>query len=120
MAGKSETATEVDKVLAGLQPIADALKVAVTEVWNIYVRRYLAKGVSELMVSGAIAAAALIKLGNSNWVWLPLAVALLIAYDGIQLTINPSYFALNDIIERLRNETKDKEPSSPSRLTRYY
>lgn len=97
---------KVQEVLSSLQPIADALKVAVTEVWKMFVRRYLAKGVSELLVAGAITAAAIYKLSSSNWIWLPFGVALLIAFDGVQLTINPSYYAAGDIIERLKDENK--------------
>ena len=97
--------------LDSLQPIANALKVGVTEVWKMFIRRYLAKGASELLVAAAIAAVAVMKLGNSNWIFLPLALALLIAYDGIQLVINPSYFAVGDIIGRLHDENKKSDSS---------
>lgn len=97
--------TKTDDILKSLEPIATALKVTVEKVWGIFVRRYLAKGISQLLVAVAITAAAIAKLGDSNWIWLPLAIALLIAYNAVNLVINPDFFALTDIVERIKEET---------------
>lgn len=104
MAKTTKALTATEEVLGKLQPIADALKVGVSELWKIFVKRWLAKGASEMLVAVCITVAAIIKLGESNWVFLPLGVALLIAYDAINLLINPEYFAIADITNRLKDE----------------
>lgn len=96
-----------EDILKSLQPIADALKVAVTEIWGIYVRRYVAKGISQLLVAASIAGAAINKSEGNNWVFAPLAVALLIAYNAVNLLANPKYFAINDIVEKINTEKSE-------------
>lgn len=94
-----------DPVASALQPIANALKVGVTEVWKIFIWRYVAKGAGELLGAVAITVMFTIKIGvATNWILLPWLVSLLIAYDGLQLIINPRYFAARDIAERIKNE----------------
>ena len=96
-----------EDVLKTLGPFADGLKKTVGQLWKIFIMRYVAKGLSELFVAGVIAWITTDKLYTHHWVyWLciPLPIVLLFCLDAIQLLINPAYYAMNDVIERIKKE----------------
>lgn len=109
---KSDTESVVDKasqdVLNLLQPLADGLKVAVGELWSIFVRQQVVKGLNAVFTAGVLFASAYF-LGQhiGYWALLPAAVGVVLIYDAIQHLGNPKYFALDDInkkMSKIRNE----------------
>lgn len=106
---------KLDEVLKSLDPLAKTLGVAVTELWKIFCRQYLVKGVSQLF-SGIIFIIGAIFMGIylvpiSNW--LIIAVigvsiwSILFIHSSIPYLFNCSYYALDDLMDRIKGETKD-------------
>ncbi len=89
-------------ILDKLQPLANVLKVAVEEIWKILIRRYVAKAISEIVLALIVIGVSFWKIGNSNWIFLPLGLMLLPIYDGINLLVSPAYYALREIMERVK------------------
>lgn len=93
--------TEAD-ILTKLEPLAKALKIAVGKLWDIFVRRYIAKGVSEIFIALVISAVSLVLLREHPMVlWVPFVVVAALLYDAIQLLINPAYYAIEDIMDKI-------------------
>ena len=97
-----------DDVTKLLQPIADTFKVAVTELWKIFVRHYVVRGVSELftaliliVIAGAVWDG--FTTNEKYWAIAPLLVGVVFIYDAIQLVGNPQYYALDEIIKKVKN-----------------
>lgn len=91
-----------------LVPFSQTLGKAAGDIWKIFVRRYTAKAVAELFVAIVGTVITLDKLWAHHWVyWLciPFPIIMLLAYDGIQLLINPAYFAMGDVEETIKRAT---------------
>lgn len=99
-----------DAINKALEPLAKGVKSTVGSLWKIFVRRYIAKGVSEMVAAGIIMWLTTDKLWAHHWVWwlcIPFPVCVLLIFDAIQLLINPHYWAMNDIVERIKAERRD-------------
>lgn len=104
-ATKEEGAEKVTKenVMRQLQPLADALKVAVTELWSIFVRQSIVKGISALFTALILTAGAwALKDSIHYWALIPLVIAIALVYDAIAQLGNPKYYALEDITKRTK------------------
>lgn len=86
-----------------LKPIADKIGIAVQELWKVFVKRYVAKGVSEIVIALLLDGLAIYKLGGSNWVLIPLFLMMIPLYDGVNLLISPGYYALKEIMRMIRD-----------------
>lgn len=98
-----------EEALAKLDPFAEGLKKTVEQLWGIFVRRYIAKGVAELFGAGVIAWLTYVKLWQDHWVyWLciPFPAIMVLAIDAIQLLINPHYYAMNDVAATIKRQQK--------------
>lgn len=108
----SKKTTSTDKpmthesVLKNLEPLSKTLKSTVGEVWKIFVKRYIAKGVSELFAAIVISVISVMLLWAKHRIWIlaPAGVVTFLIFDAIQLLINPAYFAMNDVIDRIKKE----------------
>ena len=91
-----------------LVPFSETLGKAAGEVWKIFVRRYLAKGAAEIFVSIVTIIVATDKLWTHHfWYWcIPFVVVMFLAYDAIQLLIDPAYFAMGDVEDTLKRATQ--------------
>jgi len=103
-----------EDVMKALEPIAKGIGIAVSELWKIFTRQYFIKGVSQLfagIVSGLgtyFLGRYLIPIGIVNTVLVVAGViwSLMFFYSAIPLLFNPQYFALNDIIEKIKGVKK--------------
>lgn len=107
---KEEEETEATdlatKDLGALAPLAKVLKSTVGEVWKIFIKRYVAKGLAELFAAIVISGMSVVLLHITNWLWIPFPFVVVLMFDAIQLLVNPAYFALNDALERINDERK--------------
>ena len=99
--------TQERDILELLKPIADTFKVAVTELWGIFINQYIVKGIAELF-TGVICLTISIFLYKHLPEYYklfgiaPFMIFMGFAYDSIQLIGNPKYWALEDIMRRLK------------------
>ena len=90
-------------IKTGIEAIAKGLGVAAVELWEIFVRQYVVKGITEVFT-------ALVLIGSSvaifkyfgPWGLVPLAVALPFCYGAILLLGNPKYYAIQDITDKIK------------------
>lgn len=106
MAEKVATDGVAADAIKGLQPLAKVLQRTAEQLWKIFVMRYVAKGLSQVFLAVTLSGFSYLLLHRNHLIWItPFVVAsLVLAYDAIQLLVNPYYYALNDVILRLRNE----------------
>jgi len=90
-------------VKAGIEAIARGLGIAAVELWSIFVRQYVVKGMTEVFT-------ALVLIGSGiamfkyfgAWGLVPLAIALPFCYGAIMLLGNPKYYAIDDITKKIK------------------
>lgn len=93
--------TEAKKIIDSL---AKGLGVAATELWGIFVRQYVVRGLNELFTALVLFVAAwFLKDYLSFWALAPVAFGIGLIYGAINYLGNPKYFALNDIVERVKD-----------------
>lgn len=86
----------------GLESLAKGIGVAATELWIIFVRQYLVKGIAMLFT-------AILFLIVAWFLWkiwplvtiLPIGGAIALMYASIMYIGNPRYYALNDLTQKL-------------------
>jgi hypothetical protein len=107
---KSTKATTKAEGLAAVEPLAKLLGKLPGELWKIFVMRYVAKGAAEVVIGGAFIWVASLKLWTNHFPYwcIPAVLTAILFFDAIQLLINPRYFAMNDIIERVNAERNSK------------
>ena len=97
---------ELSEVLKNLEPIAEALKIGVGEIWQVFYRKYLVKGLSELVVIVILGVIIYltyhIKTVNSFTVPICTIAGLGYLFDAINLIGNPKYYALTEIYDLLK------------------
>jgi|SRR5882672_6366288 len=94
-----------ESVLAGLEPLSGVLKQTVSTIWGIFVRRYVAKGLSFLVAAFAVVFVSIRLLGTETpWLFLPAVPVLVLLLDSIQLLVNPQYFAMEDVLRKVNEE----------------
>lgn len=92
-----------------IDSLAKGLGVAATELWSIFVRQYVVRGANELFTAIVLFVAAFfLKDYIGFWALLPTAVGIGFVYGAISYLGNPKYYALNDIVKRIR-EFKDND-----------
>lgn len=102
-------AKKSDKVIPSsvseiINQIAKGLGVAAVELWSIFVRQYLVRGITELFTGLVLVASAyFLQPYIGLWILLPLAVSLIFFYGAILLIGNPKYYAIDDISNRVKN-----------------
>lgn len=109
MAAAPKKAKVQEDVEKQLEPMAKALKKTAEQLFRVYVKRYLAKGIAELFVGIVIAVLTLNKLWANHWVWwlcIPFPIIMLLALDAIQCIINPAYHAIGDVEDLIKRNKK--------------
>lgn len=87
-----------------IDSLAKGLGVAASELWGIFVRQYVVKGLNELFTALVLFTSAwFLKDYISFWALVPVAFGIGLIYGAISYLGNPKYFALNDIVERVRD-----------------
>lgn len=95
-----------------ISAIAKTLGVAVGELWSIFVRQYLVRGVAEAFTGIVLCVASYFLVPYIGlWILVPLAGALVMFYGAIFFMGNPKYYAIEDITGKIREfkETKSRE-----------
>lgn len=97
----SAMADSADKVV---NSVAKSLGVAVGELWTIFVRQYVVRGVNEAFTAVILfVAAEMLKGYIGFYALIPAVAGLALCYGAISLLGNPKYYAIEDIIKRIRN-----------------
>lgn len=90
-------------IRAGVEAIAKAMGVAAVELWSIFVRQYVVKGVTELFTALVFIGAGLVLMPKVHyWSLFAFAAALPFCYGTILLLGNPKYYAINDITRKIK------------------
>lgn len=88
----------------GVEAIAKAMGVAAVELWSIFVRQYVVKGITEVFTALVlIGAGVFLAYRVGYWALIPLAGALPFCYGAIMLLGNPKYYALQDITDKIKS-----------------
>lgn len=96
------------QVSEAINGAAKLLGVAAVELWGIFVRQYVVRGLNELFTAIVLCVASFFLYPVIGlWILVPLAGALALSYGAISLLGNPKYFALEDISEKVRGYKKD-------------
>lgn len=94
--------------LKKLDPIAKLAKTGVKELWTIFVRQYIVKGISTVFTALVLVASSVLLAPHVGYFALiPVAVAVGLVYNAIAYLGNPKYYALEDITKKvgdLKNE----------------
>lgn len=95
-----------DSIKAAVEALAKGLGVAAVELWSIFVRQYVVKGLTEVFTALVlIGAGVFIATQFGYWALIPFALALPFCYGAIMLLGNPKYYAIQDITKKI-NELK--------------
>jgi hypothetical protein len=90
-------------IKAGVEAIAKAMGVAAVELWSIFVRQYIVKGITEVFTALVlIGVGVFLAKVAGYWAFVPLALALPFCYGAIMLLGNPKYYAINDITKKIK------------------
>ena len=93
-------------VSAGIEAIAKGLGVAAVELWEIFVRQYIVRGLTEVFTALILVGIGVfLAFQIGYWSLIPFGLALPLFYGSIQLLGNPKYYAIEDITEKI-NELK--------------
>jgi hypothetical protein len=96
------------QVRDAIEGAAKMLGVAVVELWSIFVRQYVVRGVSELFFALVIVGVS-IYLQSYIGLWWLLAAApsMILFYGAIQYLGNPKYYAIEDITKKIKSFKTD-------------
>lgn len=87
----------------GIEAIAKGLGVAAVELWSIFVRQYIVKGITEVFTALVLIGAGIFLASQLGyWAIIPLAGALPFCYGAIMLLGNPKYYAIQDITNKIK------------------
>lgn len=102
MGKKTESELPVS-IKEGVEAIAKGLGVAAVELWSIFVRQYVVKGVTEVFTALVLIGAGIFLAYHIDW-WalIPLTLALPFCYGAILLLGNPKYYAIQDITNKIK------------------
>ena len=103
MVKASKEPVDQEKIMKHLGPLAGTLKSSAKALWKVFVWRYIAKGVAELIIAVFmdIFAIHILKSSTSAWLFIPFTINVVLIYDGVINLINPAYPAMNDAIEHV-------------------
>ena len=88
---------------AALESLAKGLGVGAVELWSIFVRQYVVKGLVQVFTALVlIAVGVFIAFQFQYWALIPFAFALTFCYPAILLLGNPKYYAIQDITKKIK------------------
>tara|TARA_B100001245_G_C22890259_1_gene428680 strand:- start:957 stop:1295 length:339 start_codon:yes stop_codon:yes gene_type:complete len=89
-------------IQAGLEALAKGLGVAAIELWSIFVRQYVVKGVTELFTALVLVGCGVfLTTVVGYWSLIAFAASLPFFYGTILLLGNPKYYAIQDITQKI-------------------
>lgn len=98
-----------------IDQLAKGMGVAATELWTIFVRQYVVRGANELFTAIIFFVAAYcLKDYIGLWALIPTVVGVGFVYGAINYLGNPKYYALNDIVSRIKEFKEESEKSKVS------
>lgn len=90
-------------IKAGIEAIAKGLGVAAVELWSIFVRQYVVKGLTELFTALVLVGSGVFLIHLvAYWSLIPLGLSLPFFYGTIMALGNPKYWAIQDITRKIR------------------
>lgn len=90
-------------IRAGVEALAKGLGVAAIELWSIFVRQYVVKGVTELFTALVLIGSGVFLATKVDYYSLiAFGLALPFCYGAILLLGNPKYYAINDITRKIK------------------
>jgi len=96
-----------ESVKSAIEAIAKGIGVAATELWTIFVRQYVVRGLSELFTAAIFyGLTAFLAQYIGFYALIPFIVGVAFTYGAIAYLGNPKYYALADITKRIQ-EFKD-------------
>ena len=100
---KKEAESIPATIKAGIEAIAKGLGVAAVELWSIFVRQYIVRGITEVFTALVlIGSGVFLAMQVGYWALIPLAAALPFCYGAILLLGNPKYYAIQDITKKIK------------------
>jgi hypothetical protein len=103
-ADKSTASTEVEKALSSLGPLAQVVGKSAGYLWGIFIRKYVAIGLAQLVTAVGVSWISLWLLPDkSMWLFVSFGIAGIFLYCAIVNLINPQYYALNDVIVKVKD-----------------
>lgn len=100
-----------------IDSLAKGLGVAAGELWTIFVRQYIVRGANELFTALVLFVAAFILWQFVQfWALIPVAVGIGFVYGAIAYLGNPKYYALEDIVKKIKEFREDKASSKSYRF----
>lgn len=91
-----------------IDTLSKGLGVAAGELWGIFIRQYVVKGISELFTAVVLFVAAFVLFQFISWFALiPVAIGIGLVYGAINYLGNPKYYALNDIVKKIKGFKED-------------
>lgn len=110
----------VEKAINSLGPLAKVVNKTAGGLWSIFVRRYIALGVGELVSAVLVVGVSLWLLPHKSlWLFIPFAAAIYMIYDATVYLMNPHYPAMDKVIEKVSEATKPA-PTEIVSSQRYY
>ncbi len=109
MSTKSAQKVVVDSQLPstikdGVEAIAKGLGVAAIELWSIFVRQYVVKGLTQVFTALVLIGAGIfIATQFQYWSLIAFGLALPFCYAAIMLLGNPKYYAIQDITNKIKD-----------------
>jgi hypothetical protein len=90
-------------IRSGVEAIAKAMGVAAVELWSIFVRQYVVKGLTEFFTAVVLISAGVVLVSKIHyWSLLAFGAALPFCYGTILLLGNPKYYAIQDITRKIK------------------
>ena len=97
---------KTEEIVALLQPIADAIGVAASELWKLYYREYLVKGVVQIFIGlFFVMLYFTLNLPLANWIFIRLVLLPFVVYfiaSGIRYALNPGFYAVENLMDKLQ------------------
>lgn len=105
----SKVTKDVQEAMKSLGPLGKMVGRSAETLWKIFVRKYVAMGVAQLVSAAGILGISFWLLPNKSlWLFLSFGLAGIPLYCAINNLINPQYFAMDDVITHVQDVTKSK------------
>lgn len=90
-------------IKAGIEAMAKGLGVAAIELWSIFVRQYIVRGLTELFTALVLVGSGVFLIHLVQyWAIIPMAASLPFFYGTIMALGNPKYYAIQDITNKIK------------------
>jgi hypothetical protein len=97
------------EAMKALGPLAKVAGKTAGSLWKIFVRRYIAIALGELLGALVFASGALYLMPRKSlWLFVPLVVVTAAIWDGMTKLINPHYPAMDDVLVHVKDITKPR------------